>query len=426
MDESIKKYTEYCLNCKVKPCSIKGCPLNNDIPTFIRLTKEEKLEEAYEVLCNTTVLPAICGRICPHQRQCMGSCVRGIKGEPVNIGEIEAYIADNALKDKESLKKVFDKTSENIESGKSVAVIGSGPSGLTCAAFLRKYGFKVTIYEKYNELGGILRRGIPSFRLNKDILDKTIEQILNLGIDVKYNQILGENINLEELTKKYDAIYLTIGANVPTNMGIEGEELEGVYGANTLLETGNHPDYTNKNVAVIGGGNVAMDAARTINRMNAKSVKVIYRRAEEQMPAEKKEIEDAKKEGIEFLFQNNIKKIIGQEKVEKIECIKMDLIKKEGETRLSPVEIKGSNYEMPIDYVVMAIGSTTENKQLEKENIELTNKKYVKVDEEYKTSINKVFAGGDLIGTHATVAWAARDGRNAAEQIKKVVIGDVS
>ena len=426
MDESIKKYTEYCLNCKVKPCSIKGCPLNNDIPTFIRLTKEEKLEEAYEVLCNTTVLPAICGRICPHQRQCMGSCVRWIKGEPVNIGEIEAYIADNALKDKESLKKVFDKTSENIESGKSVAVIGSGPSGLTCAAFLRKYGFKVTIYEKYNELGGILRRGIPSFRLNKDILDKTIEQILNLGIDVKYNQILGENINLEELTKKYDAIYLTIGANVPTNMGIEGEELEGVYGANTLLETGNHPDYTNKNVAVIGGGNVAMDAARTINRMNAKSVKVIYRRAEEQMPAEKKEIEDAKKEGIEFLFQNNIKKIIGQEKVEKIECIKMDLIKKEGETRLSPVEIKGSNYEMPIDYVVMAIGSTTENKQLEKENIELTNKKYVKVDEEYKTSINKVFAGGDLIGTHATVAWAARDGRNAAEQIKKVVIGDVS
>ena len=426
MNESIKKYTEYCLNCKVKPCSVKGCPLNNDIPTFIRLTKEEKLEEAYEVLCNTTVLPAICGRICPHQRQCMGSCVRGIKGEPVNIGEIEAYIADNALKDKESLKKVFDKTSENIESGKSVAVIGSGPSGLTCAAFLRKYGFKVTIYEKYNELGGILRRGIPSFRLNKDILDKTIEQILNLGIDVKYNQILGENINLEELTQKYDAIYLAIGANVPTNMGIEGEELEGVYGANTLLETGNHPDYTNKNVAVIGGGNVAMDAARTINRMNAKSVKVIYRRAEEQMPAERKEIEDAKKEGIEFLFQNNIKKIIGQEKVEKIECIKMDLIKKEGETRLSPVEIKGSNYEMPIDYVVMAIGSTTENKQLEKENIELTNKKYVKVDEEYKTSINKVFAGGDLIGTHATVAWAARDGRNAAEQIKKVVIGDVS
>lgn len=426
MNESIKKYTEYCLNCKVKPCSVKGCPLNNDIPTFIRLTKEEKLEEAYEVLCNTTVLPAICGRICPHQRQCMGSCVRGIKGEPVNIGEIEAYIADNALKDKESLKKVFDKTSENIESGKSVAVIGSGPSGLTCAAFLRKYGFRVTIYEKYNELGGILRRGIPSFRLNKDILDKTIEQILNLGIDVKYNQILGENINLEELTQKYDAIYLAIGANVPTNMGIEGEELEGVYGANTLLETGNHPDYTNKNVAVIGGGNVAMDAARTINRMNAKSVKVIYRRAEEQMPAEKKEIEDAKKEGIEFLFQNNIKKIIGQEKVEKIECIKMDLIKKEGETRLSPVEIKGSNYEMPIDYVVMAIGSTTENKQLEKENIELTNKKYVKVDEEYKTSINKVFAGGDLIGTHATVAWAARDGRNAAEQIKKVVIGDVS
>lgn len=435
MNDDIKKYTEYCLNCPVKPCSVKGCPLNNDIPTFIKLTKEGDLKEAYKVLSETTVLPAICGRICPHEKQCQGKCVRGIKGEPVSIGKIEAYIADEALKNENSLKEVWKDEMEesyqgNIKSeaklsdvnekipSKKVAVIGSGPSGLTCAAFLRKYGIAVTIFEKYNSLGGILRRGIPGFRLNKDILDKTISQILNLGIDVKYGMELGKNLSLNDLKKEYDAIYLAIGANVPTGMKIPGEELNGVYGANTLLEIGNHPDYTNKNVAVIGGGNVAMDAARTINKMGAKNVKVIYRRAEEQMPAERKEIADAKEEGVEFLFQTNIKKVIGKDKVEKIECIKMDLVQKEGETRLSPVEIPNSNYEMNIDYVVMAVGAKTEEENLKKENVELTERKYVKINENYETSIDKVFAGGDLVGNTATVAWAARDGRNAAEEIR--------
>lgn len=435
MNDDIKKYTEYCLNCPVKPCSVKGCPLNNDIPTFIKLTKEGNLKEAYKVLSETTVLPAICGRICPHEKQCQGKCVRGIKGEPVSIGKIEAYIADEALKNKNSLKEIWQNEMEesyqrNIKSeiklsegnekipSKKVAVIGSGPSGLTCAAFLRKYGMAVTIFEKYNSLGGILRRGIPEFRLNKDILDKTISQILNLGIDVKYGMELGKNLSLNDLTKEYDAVYLAIGANVPTGMKIPGEELNGVYGANTLLEIGNHPDYTNKNVVVIGGGNVAMDAARTINKMGAKNVKVIYRRAEEQMPAERKEIADAKEEGVEFLFQTNIKKVLGKDKVEKIECIKMDLVQKEGETRLSPVEIPNSNYEMDIDYVVMAVGAKTEEENLKKENVELTERKYVKINENYETSINKVFAGGDLVGNTATVAWAARDGRNAAEKIR--------
>ena len=435
MNDDIKKYTEYCLNCPVKPCSVKGCPLNNDIPTFIKLTKEGNLKEAYKVLSETTVLPAICGRICPHEKQCQGKCVRGIKGEPVSIGKIEAYIADEALKNKNSLKEIWQNEMEesyqrNIKSeiklsegnekipSKKVAVIGSGPSGLTCAAFLRKYGMAVTIFEKYNSLGGILRRGIPEFRLNKDILDKTISQILNLGIDVKYGMELGKNLSLNDLTKEYDAVYLAIGANVPTGMKIPGEELNGVYGANTLLEIGNHPDYTNKNVVVICGGNVAMDAARTIKRMGAKSVKVIYRRAEEQMPAERKEIADAKEEGVEFLFQTNIKKVLGKDKVEKIECIKMDLVQKEGETRLSPVEIPNSNYEMDIDYVVMAVGAKTEEENLKKENVELTERKYVKINENYETSINKVFAGGDLVGNTATVAWAARDGRNAAEKIR--------
>ena len=435
MNDDIKKYTEYCLNCPVKPCSVKGCPLNNDIPTFIKLTKEGNLKEACKVLSETTVLPAICGRICPHEKQCQGKCVRGIKGEPVSIGKIEAYMADDALKNENSLKEAWQNEMEesyqgNIKSeaklsegnekipSKKVAVIGSGPSGLTCAAFLRKYGMAVTIFEKYNSLGGILRRGIPEFRLNKDILDKTISQILNLGIDVKYGMELGKNLSLNDLTKEYDAVYLAIGANVPTGMKISGEELNGVYGANTLLEIGNHPDYTNKNVAVIGGGNVAMDAARTINKMGAKNVKVIYRRAEEQMPAERKEIADAKEEGVEFLFQTNIKKVLGKDKVEKIECIKMDLVQKEGETRLSPVEIPNSNYEMDIDYVVMAVGAKTEEENLKKENVELTERKYVKINENYETSIDKVFAGGDLVGNTATVAWAARDGRNAAEKIR--------
>lgn len=428
MNDDIKKSTEYCLNCPVKPCSVKGCPLNNDIPTFIKLTKEGDLKEAYKVLSETTVLPAICGRICPHEKQCQGKCVRGIKGEPVSIGKIEAYIADEALNNGNSLKEAWQEKTEDIyeekiknqneKQVKRVAVVGSGPSGLTCAAFLRKYGIAVTIFEKYNSLGGILRRGIPEFRLNKDVLDKTISQILNLGIDVKYGMELGKNLSLTDLTKEYDAVYLAIGANVPTGMKIPGEDLEGVYGANTLLETGNHPSYAGKNVAVIGGGNVAMDAARTINKMGTKSVKVIYRRAEEQMPAERKEIEDAKEEGIEFLFQTNIKKVLGENKVEKIECIKMDLVKKEGETRLSPVEIPNSNYEMDIDYVVMAVGAKTEEENLTKENVELTERKYVKINESYETSIDKVFAGGDLVGNTATVAWAARDGRNAAEKIR--------
>ena len=404
-----------CLNCKVKPCQ-KACPLGNDIPSFIKFVKEDNLMEAFNVLTKTTVLGAICGRVCPHFKQCKGSCVRGIKSAPISIGELEAYVFDNAFKENYNIK-----TTNELQ-GRKVAIIGGGPSGLTCAAFLKKYGFDVTIFEKYNSLGGILRRGIPEFRLSKEVLDKTIEQILNLGIKVKFGMELGKNISLNNLLKEYDAIYLAIGANVPTEMKIQGEELNGVYGANTLLEIGNHPSYIGKNVAIIGGGNVAMDAARTINKMGAKSVKVIYRRAEEQMPAEKKEIEDAKKEGIEFLFQTNIKKILGKANVEKIECIKMDLVQKEGETRLSPVEIPNSNYDMPIDYVVMAIGAKTEQESLEKENIELTQKNYVKINENYETSIKNVFAGGDLVGNTATIAWAARDGRNAADKINYILL----
>ena len=413
MNEIIKEKVNYCLNCKIKPCELKGCPLGNHIPDMIRLLKEEKYKEAYQEISKTTVLPGVCGRICPHQKQCQGSCVRGIKGNPVLIGDLEAYTFDKSV---ELGYKLIDCYEKVPKTNKKVAVIGGGPAGLTCAAFLAKEGINVTIYEKYNELGGILVHGIPEFRLPKEIVKETINRILELGIEVKYNQILGKTITLNELKKEYDAIFLSVGANKSTKMGVEGEELEGVYGGNELLEEKNYPDFTNKKVAVIGGGNVAMDCSRTIKRLGAKEVNVIYRRAEKQMPAEEKEIAEAKKEGINFLFQNNIVKILGKDKVEEVELIKTQLIKKEGEAREVPVNIEGSNYKIDIDCIVMALGSQVSDEIL---TLGLTLNKWgnIMVDENYQTEDKQIYAGGDLIGMKGTVAWAAKSGREAAKKI---------
>ena len=272
--------------------------------------------------------------------------------------------------------------------------------------------------------GGILAYGIPEFRLPRDILEKTINKITSIpGIKVKTNKELGKDFNLQELSNNYDAVFLAIGSNISSKMNIEGEKLEGVYGANELLENKVFPDFKDKKVAVIGGGNVAMDAARTIKRLGAKETYIIYRRAEEQMPAEKKEIEEAKEEKIEFLFQNNIVKIIpkdNEKRVGKIECIKTELVQKEEGKRPTPVDIEESNYLLDMDYVIMAIGSKTEENILKEQGIELNEKGYIKVDENYKTNIENVYAGGDVIGTKATVAWAARIGRNVAEIIKGI------
>ena len=412
MKKEVNEKAEYCLNCKLKPCSLKGCPLNNEIPAFIEKVKQENFEEAYKVLDKTTVLQSICGRICPHKKQCEGSCVRGIKGNSVEIGKLEILVGDYGIEYNLKIEKNINE--KFLE--KKVAIVGGGPAGLTCAAFLAKKGIKVTIFERYDFLGGLLMYGIPDFRLSKEIVKNTIQKILDLGIEVKYNKKLGENLNLEDLCQNYDKVFLAFGANVSTKMGITGENLNGVYGANELLEYGNHPAYKDKTILVNGGGNVAMDVARTIKRKGAKRVIIVYRRSLEEMPAEKKEIEDSKKEGIEILFKNNIVKINGTEKVESVELIKTELIKKEGEERLSPVNIEGSNYILDADYVIMALGSKPED-FVKKLGLELTKNNYIKIDEKYKTSNPKIYAGGDIAGNIKTVAWAARAGREVAQNI---------
>mgnify|MGYP000487154094 FL=1 len=415
MIENLDEKLNYCLNCKVKPCSLKGCPLNNNIPSFIQALKKEDYLSAYKILSETTVLPGVCGRICPHEKQCQGSCVRGIKGEPVSIGNLEAYVFDKTHEKGYSLKECY----ENKEiKDKNVAVIGGGPAGLTCAAFLAREGVQVTIYEKYDYLGGLLMFGIPEFRLPKKIVGSTVKDILDLGIKVEYNKELGKNLELKDLENKYDAIFLGIGANCSSKMGIDGEDLKGVYGGNELLEYNLHPDYKEKKVIVVGGGNVAMDCARTIKKMGAKEVTIVYRRAEEQMPAEKKEIMEAKKEGIKFEFQNNVVKIIGNDCVEKAELIKTKLVQKENEDRLVPVNIENSNYEIDVDYIVMALGSKPQE-YVKKFDLELNKWGNIQIDEEYRTSNKKIFAGGDLAGVKGTVAFAAMSGREAAKSIIK-------
>ena len=414
MYKKIIDTANYCLNCQIKPCSLKGCPLENDIPSFINEIKKENYEEAFNILSKTTVIPAICGRICPHYKQCMGSCVRGIKGNPVNIGELEAFIGDMAIKNNYKIKKEENQDLKD----KKIAIIGGGPAGLTCAAFLAKRGANCTIYEKYDYLGGILVHGIPAFRLPKETVKKSIEKILDLGIKVEYNKELGNNIFLNDLEKIYDNIILSFGANISNKMGIEGENLEGVYGGNELLEYNNHPDYIGKTVVINGGGNVAMDTARTVKKLGAKRVIVVYRRGREQMPAEQKEIDDAISEGIEFLFQNNIVRIKGNEKnkIEKIELVKTKLIEKEGEKRLFPVDIEGSNYEINIQCLIMSLGSHPDNivKDL---NLKLNKNNSIKIDENGKTSNPKIYAIGDVAGNNKTVAWAARSGREIAKNI---------
>ncbi len=400
----IKKLADSCLSCVTKPCQL-GCPLNNDTTGFIKAVKNDNYEEAFKILSNTTVMPAICGKICPHDKQCQGSCVKRVSYEAVRIGDIESFIGDLAIKnDWKFLKK--DKKN------RKVLVVGSGPAGLTCAAFLAKEGYQVTLYEKHDYLGGLLYHGIPAFRLNKDLVKKAIDKILDLGIEVHTNMTLGKDFSLDEVKDKYDAIFLGIGANISKMMGISGEELSGVYGGNELLEKRVYPDYTDKKVFVIGGGNVAMDVARTVKRLGAKEVTILYRRDEADMPAEKLEIKETVLDDVKFLYKTKLVKILGKDKVQKIECIKTKLNDEE-----KYVDVEGSNFILDADYVMMAIGSKADDDVLDTLGLERKENGYLSTNDNDQTSDEKIFAAGDLTGTKSTVAWACRKGRDAAYSI---------
>lgn len=403
--QNIKEKANRCLQCKTKPC-MNGCPLENNIPQFIAYVRNEEYKKAYEVLEQTTIMPFICGRICPKSKQCQGQCIRGIKGEPVSIGDIEALIGDIAIKNKWYIEK------RNKNNGKTVAIIGAGPAGINCSIELARQGYTIDLYEKQNKIGGILRYGIPDFRLNKSYIDILQEKLLGLDVTIYNNKMLGRDFTIPDLIKKYNYVILDIGANCSCKMNIKGEQLPNVLGANELLEYQNHPDYINKKVIIIGGGNVAIDMARVAKQKGAKEVKVFYRRARKQMPAEDIEIEQAIQEGIEFLYQVNVKEIYAN----KIICSRNLLLKKEGEQRETPIEIENSEFKIEADYVIMAIGSKLNDNIIE-QGIVLNSNGYIKVDDNFMTNIKNVYAIGDCIGNKSTVAWAARTGRNLAKKI---------
>ena len=389
-----RKKADYCLNCVTKPC-MKGCPLRNDIPLFIKYFKEGDFLKAFNVLSETTILPAICGRICPFSRLCEGNCVRKLKGEPVQIGYIEAVIGDKAIKKNYPLFRKM-----NDFNGKSVAVVGAGPAGLSCASFLRKLGYSVTIYEKHNYVGGLISHGIPDFRLDKEICEKSFEKIINLGINIKYNAFLGKNIFLKDLRKKYDAVFLSLGANVSKIPSIKGKNLKNVYGANAFLESKVKLDLKEKNVIIIGGSDTAMDMARVAKRFGG-NVLVIYRGSSKDMKALKSEVSLAKKEGISFMFRTNIKQIISNGNNYKAYLY----------------NDSGYNFIYPCDYVFFAIGSKVDEKINKMLGLKLDMNGYIKVDKKNMTSINGVFAGGDVINEKHTVANALASGRKAAYNI---------
>ena len=426
----------YCLNCKNKPCSTSGCPLGNDIPGFI---KAENDKTAFEILCKTTVLPAICGRICPKSRYCQANCIRGIKQAPVEIGKLEQYIGDISIKNNYKIPK-------HIDEEKKVAVVGSGPAGLTCAAFLAMKGIQVTIYEKNKKLGGILQYGIPSFRLDKKIVDESIKKILDLGIEAKTEKELGKDFTIEQLAKEYDAVFVSIGASKPKKI-LEGENiLSGNLLLDKIQKNEEVPNFKDKKIIVYGGGNVAIDASRTLKRLGA-DVCIVYRRNVEQMPAEFNEIKEAQNEGIKIIEKTNIIEF----KDGKANCIKTKLVEiveengnaneqintineniknnikillqqknmKRNKTRVENIE--GSNFEIEANYIILATGSQADQELLNKQGIETDKKGFIKIDNHNRTSLKNVYAGGDVVGEEATVTYAARSGRETAKYITQML-----
>lgn len=424
-EEMAMEEASRCLNCKHKPC-VSGCPVNVRIPEFVAKVAEGKFEEAYEIITSTNSLPAISGRVCPQENQCEGKCVRGIKGESVSIGRLERFCADYHMKHSDA------KAVKPQSNGKKVAVVGAGPSGLTCAGDLAKKGYEVTVFEAFHTAGGVLVYGIPEFRLPKAIVKKEVENLQDLGVEVKTNMVIGRVLSVDELFEMgYKAIFIGSGAGLPSFMGIEGEDLIGVYSANEYLTRTNlmkaylddydTPIIKSKSVAVVGGGNVAMDAARCAKRLGAENVYIVYRRGMEEMPARKEEVHHAMEEGIIFKNLNNPVKILGDEngRVRAMECIEMELGEPDASGRRKPIAKDGSNFELPVDTVIMSIG-TSPNPLIRSTTPGLdTNKRGCLVvnEDTMQTTREGVYAGGDAVTGAATVILAMGAGKQAAQSI---------
>lgn len=426
-EEMAKEEAQRCLNCKHKPC-IGGCPVMVKIPEFIALVAEGKFEEAYNKIQETSSLPAVCGRVCPQETQCEKFCVRGIKGEPVAIGRLERFVADWYM------KNVSAKTEKPKPNGKKVAVVGAGPSGLTCAGDLAKMGYEVTVFEAFHTPGGVLVYGIPEFRLPKDIVAAEVGKLRDLGVNIMTNMVIGKVLSVDELLNEegYDAVFIGTGAGLPSFMKIDGESLNGVYSANEFLTRINlmkaykfpeydTPIYVGKNVVVVGGGNVAMDAARSAKRLGAENVYIVYRRSEEEMPARNEEIHHAKEEEIEFKLLNNPVKINGDENgwVKSVTCVKMELGEPDASGRRRPVPVEGSEFDIDADVVVVAIGQTP-NPLIKNTTPDLETDKWgciVAKEETGATSKTGVYAGGDVVTGAATVILAMGAGKTAAASI---------
>ncbi len=431
IDEALR-----CLNCKNMPC-VSGCPVKIHIPEFIARIKEGDFEGAYQIISKSSSLPAVCGRVCPQESQCESKCVRGIKGESVGIGRLERFVAD--------WHNSHDTAAVELpeENGHRVAVVGSGPSGLTCAGDLAKKGYTVTVFEALHTAGGVLAYGIPEFRLPKDIVKKEVETLKALGVDIQTNMVIGKTLTIEELFEDgFEAVFIGSGAGLPRFMGIEGESLKGVYSANEFLTRSNlmkaykegsrTPIMHAERVAVVGGGNVAMDAARTALRLGAKEVSIIYRRSLDELPARAEEVEHAMEEGIIFRVLNNPTSILGYNNpddrrdpkngyVRAIRCIKCELGEPDEKGRRRPVEIEGSEWELPVDCVIMSIG-TSPNPLIKSttKGLEVNRHGGIVVEEETgKTSLEGVYAGGDAVTGAATVILAMGAGKDAADAIDK-------
>ena len=418
-----------CLNCPKKPC-VSGCPVNIDIPAFIAKVAEGDMEGAYAVLSASSALPAVCGRVCPQETQCEGKCVRGIKTESVGIGRLERFVADWHR------EHSTEKAAKPAPNGHKVAVIGSGPSGLTAAGDLAKLGYQVTIYEALHTPGGVLVYGIPEFRLPKDIVRHEIDGLREMGVDVETNVVIGKTITIDELFDMgNEAVFIGSGAGLPRFMGIPGESLKGVYAANEFLtrinlmkaykEGSKTPIQHAKNVAVVGGGNVAMDAARSAKRLGAENVYIVYRRGMEELPARKEEVEHAVEEGIIFKTLNNPVEVLGDENgnVCGMRCIEMELGEPDESGRRRPIEKAGSEFVLDVDCMIMSIGtspnplirSTTPGLETNKHGCIITN------GDDGLTTRNAVYAGGDAVTGAATVILAMGAGKNAAKAIDEYI-----